>query len=68
MVGAIGIESYACLIQVILLTGEIIMGTLSNEIKMDRLIKSKLINNYGVLAVLSVIGFETYVCLIQVTL
>ena len=69
MVGAIGFGSYACLIQVTFNTGVIIMVTLTDEVKMDRFIQSKLylINIYGVLAVLSVIGFETYACLIQVT-
>ena len=45
------------------------MGTLTDEVKMDRFIKSKLclINIYGVLAVLSVIRFETYACLIKAT-
>ena len=45
------------------------MGTLSDEVKSDRFIKSKLclINIYGVSAVLSATWFETYACLIQET-
>ena len=66
---AIGFETCACLIQVTLLTGEIIMVTLSDEVKIDRFIKPKLclINIYGVWAVLPAIGFETYAYLFQAT-